>query len=187
MRPRSDLATELRLASGLVLMLFVASHLANHALGIHSLAAMQAGRAAFVAVWRSLPGTLLLYAALLGHIGLAVYKLWRRRSLRMPAWEVAQITLGLLIPFWLVAHVVGTRGAHQWQGVDDDYVYVLNRLWPNGAWRQTLMLRSSGCTAVSGCISGCASALVPSAQAVAARGRRPAADAGSDRLRRRRP
>ncbi len=140
MRPRSDLATRLRLASGLVLMVFVASHLANHALGIVSLAAMQQGRALFVAVWRSPPGTLLLYAALLGHIGLAAHRLWRRRSLRMPAWEAAQIALGLLIPFWLVAHVVGTRGAHQWQGVDDDYVYVLNHLWPNGAWRQTLML-----------------------------------------------
>jgi adenylate cyclase len=140
MRPRSDLATRLRLASGLVLMVFVASHLANHALGIVSLAAMEQGRAAFVAVWRSLPGTLLLYAALLGHVGLVVHKLWRRRSLRMPAWEAAQIALGLLIPFWLAAHVIGTRGAHQWRGVDDDYAYVLNVLWPNGAWRQSLLL-----------------------------------------------
>ena len=140
MRPRSDLATRLRLASGLVLMLFVASHLANHALGIVSLAAMQQGRAVFVAVWRSLPGTLLLYAALLGHIGLAVLKLWRRRSLRMPAWEVTQITLGLLIPFLLVVHILGTRGAHQWLGADDDYIYVLNRLWPNDAWRQSVIL-----------------------------------------------
>ena len=140
MRPRSDLTTRLRLASGLVLMVFVASHLANHALGIVSLAAMEQARTAFVAVWRSPPGTLLLYAALLGHIGLALHKLWRRRSLRMPAWEAAQITLGLLIPFWLTVHIIGTRGAHQWQGVDDDYAYLLNVLWPNGAWRQSLML-----------------------------------------------
>ncbi len=140
MRPRSDLTTRLRLASGLVLMVFVASHLANHALGIISLAAMAEGRAVFVAVWRSLPGTVLLYAALLGHVGLVVHRLWRRRSLRMPAWEAAQITLGLLIPFWLVAHVIGTRGANLRFGADDDYVYVLNLLWPNGAWRQTLML-----------------------------------------------
>ena len=94
----------------------------------------------FVALWRSLPGTLLLYAALLGHIGLVVHKLWRRRSLRMPAWEAAQITLGLLIPFWLAAHIIGTRGVNLRFGVDDDYIYVLDVLWPNGAWRQTLML-----------------------------------------------
>ncbi len=140
MRPRSDLTTRLRLASGLVLMAFVASHLANHALGIVSLATMAQGRAAFVAVWRSLPGTLLLYAALLGHIGLVLHRLWRRRSLRMPAWEAAQITLGLLIPFWLAVHVIGTRGANLRFGVDDDYIYVLNQLWPKGAWRQSLML-----------------------------------------------
>src|ERR687898_3029579 len=101
MSPRADLTTKLRLASGLVLMVFTASHLLNHALGIHSLQAMEQGRALFVAVWRSPPGTLLLFSALFGHIALAVLKLYRRRSLRMPPWEIAQIGLGLLIPFWL--------------------------------------------------------------------------------------
>jgi adenylate cyclase len=68
MSPRADLTTRLRLASGLVLMVFTASHLLNHALGIVSLAAMEAGRMVFVAVWRSPPGNLLLAVALLGHI-----------------------------------------------------------------------------------------------------------------------
>jgi adenylate cyclase len=140
MQPRSDPTTRLRLASGLVLMVFVASHLANHALGIISLAAMEQGRVLFVAVWRSLPGALLLYAALFGHIGLVLHRLWRRRSLRMPAWEAAQITLGLLIPFWLAGHILATRGVNLRFGVDDDYIYVLNRLWPAGALRQSLML-----------------------------------------------
>ena len=116
---RSDVTTRLRLASGLVLVGFVATHLINRALGIHSLAAMKAGRELFVALWRSWPGTLLLYVALAGHVLLVVHRLYRRRSLRMPAWEAAQIVLGLLIPFWLVVHVVGTRGAHEVYGVDD--------------------------------------------------------------------
>jgi hypothetical protein len=68
MRPRVDLATRLRLASGLVLMAFVASHLVNHALGIVSLEAMERGRDVFLAVWRSPLGTLLLFGALLGHV-----------------------------------------------------------------------------------------------------------------------
>ena len=44
--------------------------------------------------------------------------------------------LGLLIPFWLVV-TYRHRGAHQLVGVDDSYAYVLNALWPNGAWRQS--------------------------------------------------
>jgi adenylate cyclase len=133
-----DLRTRLRLASGLVLMTFVASHLVN--LGIHSLHAMELGRVVFVGLWRSWPGTALLYGALLTHVVLVVHKLYRRRSLKMPVWEIVQITLGLLIPFWLVVHILGTRGIHQLLGVDDDYVYVLNLLWPAGAGRQSMLL-----------------------------------------------
>jgi adenylate cyclase len=140
MTTRSDLATRLRLASGLVLMAFALTHLVNHALGIHSLAAMEAGGTVFVAVWRTVPATLLLYGAFAIHITLALLKLWRRRSLRMPAWETAQVALGISIPFWLVVHIVGTRGSHQFFGVDDSYAYVLNTLWPDGAAKQTLML-----------------------------------------------
>ena len=58
----------------------------------------------------------------------------------MPAWEVFQVVLGLTIPFFLVAHVIGTRGLHQLEGVDDSYDYVLAMLWPEGAARQSLLL-----------------------------------------------
>jgi adenylate cyclase len=140
MTARSDIATRLRLASGLVLMTFACTHLLNHTLGIYSLGAMEAGGRIFTAVWRSVPATLLLYAAFTIHVVLALDKLWRRRSLRLPPWELAQVALGLMIPFWLVVHVIGTRGAHQLFGVDDSYAYVLNALWPDGAWRQSVML-----------------------------------------------
>jgi adenylate cyclase len=137
---RADLTTRLRLASGLVLMAYVASHLVNHALGIHSLQAMERGLALFSSVWRSWPGTALLYGALSLHVALVVHKLYRRRSLKMPAWEILQIVLGLLIPFFLVVHVIGTRGLHQLVGVEDSYAYVLAALWPDGAVRQSMLL-----------------------------------------------
>ena len=140
MNTRSDVATRLRLGSGLVLMAFALTHLLNHTLGIHSLAAMEAGGRVFVAVWRTVPATVLLYAAFAVHGVLAVHKLWRRRSLKMPPWEMAQVVLGFLIPFWLLVHIVGTRGSYQFFGVDDSYAYVLNTLWPDGAVRQSLML-----------------------------------------------
>ena len=43
------------------------------------------------------------------HVGLALWKLANRRTWRLPAWEAAQIALGLLIPFLGVAHVMTTR------------------------------------------------------------------------------
>ena len=90
-------------------------------------------------VTRSLPGTFVLLLALVTHVTLALYKLANRSTLRLPPWELAQIGLGLLIPFWLAVHVIGTFGLHLRFGVDD-YVYLLDLLWPAGAGRQSLML-----------------------------------------------
>ena len=135
----ADRAARLRLASGLVLLAFAATHFINHALGIVSLGAMERGREVFLAAWRSPPGTLLLYGAFLVHIALALAKLYQRRSLRMPPWQALQIALGLTIPLLLTVHVVGTRGLHL-AGVEDGYAYLLLVLWPDGAVRQGLML-----------------------------------------------
>ena len=111
-----------------------------HALTLRSLEAALAGQVIFKAIWRSLPGTLLLYGALLTHMALAITKIYRRRSLRMPVWEAFQIILGLLIPFWLAVHIIGTRGVHEVFGVDDSYHIQFAAIWPDGAWRQTIML-----------------------------------------------
>ena len=75
----------LRLATGLVLALFVTVHFSNHALGIISVDAQEAMRQVVSPVWRSIPGTVLLYFALIVHPLLGLYALWRRETLRMPA------------------------------------------------------------------------------------------------------
>ncbi len=72
-RRTSKDARRARIASGLVLFVFVASHLVNHALGLISLAAMEAGRWAFLAVWRNPVGTTLLLTAIVVHIALAAW------------------------------------------------------------------------------------------------------------------
>ncbi len=130
---------QLRLVSGLVLFVFAATHMANHALGLVSLEAMEAGRIWFLAVWRSVPGTVLLAAAAAGHVGLVFWKLFRGRGIVMPVWEWAQLLLGVAIPILLTVHVLGTRGAHEAFGIDDRYEWVLAVLWPNGALRQTVL------------------------------------------------
>ncbi len=80
--------THVRLVSGLVLFVFVSGHLINHSLGIFSVAAMEWGRAIFVAIVRSLPGTSILLIAVLLHIAFGLGKLLVMPSLRMPLWEI---------------------------------------------------------------------------------------------------
>jgi adenylate cyclase len=118
-----------RLASGLVLFTYVTTHLANHALGLVSLDAMEAGRPWFLGVWRSPLGSLLLYGSLVTHVALGFWALYQRRTLRMPAWEAAQLILGLAIPPLLVSHIVGTRITWQVFGVEDAYSRVALALW----------------------------------------------------------
>ena len=124
-----------RLVSGLVLFTYVASHLLNHALGVISLEAMEEGRRVFLAIWRNPVGTVVLYAALVIHIALVLYSIYRRRSLRMPIKEAVQIGLGLLIPPLLAIHIIGTRGLHQFFGVDDTYAFVIFILWVADPWQ----------------------------------------------------
>lgn len=122
-------AARLRLATGLVLFSYLLTHFINHALGLVSLEMADRGREVFIAVWRSPPGTIALYGALTIHPALALWSLYRRRSLRMPAWEAAQLLLGLAIPPLLIGHIVGTRIAYETAYTDASYAFVLFNIW----------------------------------------------------------
>ena len=128
-RRQSKDARRARIASGLVLFLFVTTHLLNHSLGLISLAAMEAGRWAFLALWRNPVGTALLLGAIVVHVLLAGWSIYLRRQLRMPVWEAVQISLGLLIPVLLVDHIVGTRIANEFYGVEDSYTAMVLVYW----------------------------------------------------------
>src|SRR5712691_4890580 len=134
---------QIRLWSGIVLFVYLTTHFLNHALGLVSLDAMAAGRDWFVPPWRSWPGTVALYGSFASHNLLALWALYRRRTLRMPAWEASQLTLGLLVPPLLVWHVVGTRLAHEMAGTQTSYtlvVLVLSQLDPIAGLRQVVVL-----------------------------------------------
>jgi adenylate cyclase len=142
----------LRIITGLILFTYLTTHFLNHALGLISLEAMETGRLGFLALWRNPVGTLALYGALLTHYVLALVALYRRRHLRMPATEAAQLVLGLAIPPLLVSHIVGTRLAHAWFDVTDSYTRVLLTLWqlrPDLGLRQALVLSIAW---IHGCI-----------------------------------
>jgi len=124
-----------RLFTGLVLFAYIATHLLNHAAGIVSLDAAETARVWFLWLWRNAVGTTLLYGSLLTHLCLAFWAIYRRRSLRMPPWEAAQLLLGLSIPPLLIDHIIGTRGLHQEGGIDDSYTYVTYVLWTLALWK----------------------------------------------------
>jgi adenylate cyclase len=142
----------LRLSSGCVLFTYVTLHLANHSLGLVSLDAMEAGRAWFVWLWRNPVGAVALYAAFVAHIAMALWAIYRRRTWRMPAWEAAQLALGLSIPVLIAGHVVGTKVANLLYGQADPYSRVALVLWH---LRPDLGLRQSAAVVVAwshGCI-----------------------------------
>ncbi|MEI2387974.1 adenylate/guanylate cyclase domain-containing protein [Breoghania sp. JC706] len=130
----------LRLAAGLILFAFVLTHFLNHALGNVSLAVMQAGQDLRFVIWSSLPGQILLYGALTVHVALALAKLARRRTWRMPAWEATQIGLGLAVTCILIKHIVATRGAMAAFHANVDYRNELSALWTGYAFWQSVFL-----------------------------------------------
>jgi len=129
-----------RLASGLVLLCFALGHFINHALGLVSLAWMDEMQTWRWLIWRSAPGTALLFGAFAVHIVFGLWKVVRRSTWRMPAWEAAQIGLGLLIPVLLYRHVLSTRGMTIAAGTQDFYADVLRRLWPEAALQQSALI-----------------------------------------------
>ncbi len=137
---RGDVTQRLRIISGLILFAFALTHFLNHALGLISIDTMHVVQDWRWIVTRSVPGTFILLLALATHMALGLYKLMRRTTLRLPPWELIQMGLGLLIPFLLLPHIVNTRIARVFFGVEDNYLYELARLWPASALLQSTLL-----------------------------------------------
>jgi adenylate cyclase len=137
---RGDFAQRLRIASGLILFAFAATHFLNTATGLVSLDVMHELQQWRWLITRSLLGTFVLLLALVLHVTLALAKLANRATLRLPPWELFQIGLGLFIPFLLFPHIVNTRIARVVFGVEDIYLYELARLWPASALIQSTLL-----------------------------------------------
>lgn len=130
-----SILNRVRLASGLILMTYVATHLLNHALGIISLNAMEEGRHVFLFVWRSPPGTVLILGAITAHIVCILITLFRRRTWRgIRPGEIVQLATGFAIPPLLILHVVANRGLHEMFGFEDTYAWMLMNVWVWAPW-----------------------------------------------------
>jgi adenylate cyclase len=88
----------LRLASGLILLLFVAGHLCNLALGLVLVDTMERWRGVLLMPWQTRPGQALLLPAVSIHAGLGLASLASRHSLAMSRTDWVQLLLGLATP-----------------------------------------------------------------------------------------
>jgi adenylate cyclase len=123
-----------RLVSGLVLLTFVLCHFASHIFLLVSLPIADKTLDVLMWFWRSDAGTILLATAFTVHVSNALWSIYIRRYLRMPAWEIAQLALGLLIPPLIIIHVVGTKVSDQFLGTATNYPAVLAAHWLSPPW-----------------------------------------------------
>jgi adenylate cyclase len=124
----------LRLASGLVMLAFVICHLVAHSFLLVSLDRAESILEVLMRPWRSGIGTTLLASASLIHYANALWSIYARRSLRLPAWEWWQLALGLCIPALLIHHVVCTRVAESLLQVNSGYQSILVIQWVIWPW-----------------------------------------------------
>lgn len=121
--------SSLRLFSGVILFVYAATHFINHALGIRSIDAMDAGARYLREPWQTPLGGVVLYGAFLIHMGLGLRAILRRRHLRIPATEAWQLTLGLLIPVLLIPHAGTIRLGQLLFDTDVGYRGALHLMW----------------------------------------------------------
>ncbi len=139
-RRRLPSVTQWRLWSGLILFAFAATHLLNHALGLVSLEAMQAGQDLRLSVTRSAVGTVVLCLAAVVHFSLGLWRVIQLRTWRIGVRGAVQLLFGLAIPVLLIRHVLGTRGAREYFGITDNYTYALWAMWPGEAVWQAFLV-----------------------------------------------
>ncbi|MBB3946287.1 adenylate cyclase [Rhizobium skierniewicense] len=143
-----------RLLSGLIMLLFVFSHLSNHALALVSLETAENGRRWFSLIWLNPVSSVIFYGAVLTHIILVLRSIYVRRSLKMPTREALQIIIGLLIPYMIIDHASGIRLSRMLYGIDIGYEIVINNFWirnPMLGLRQStvlILIWAHGCLGV---------------------------------------
>lgn len=119
----------LRMLSGTVLFVFVTLHLLNMAFGLISIDAVETARTYLTAPWSVGPVFVLLMVAMLVHMVLGLYSLYRRSTLRMSGYDGSQLIFGLLIMPLLASHIVGIYATKYIFEADPTYRLILNVFW----------------------------------------------------------
>ena len=132
----TDWQTRLRLVAAAVLGFFQLLAMAYYSAGLISAEAMRA-------VYRFEEPILVLFplfsVAVYLHMGLGLFKLYKRNTLKMPLWEASQIVLGLSIPLLMMTPSLALA-VMDWKfgmaGTNPDALFVTH---PETAWRAIAM------------------------------------------------
>jgi adenylate cyclase len=142
-------ATKARIATGLVLFVYVTLHFLNIGVALISPTAADAFQDARQWITRSFVGSVVIYGALLIHGALALGKVAFSRHLRFTPVEIVQVGFGVLIPLVLATHVIFTRGSYQQFQTHDTVGYISALIWNHSdGWKQSgllLIVWAHGC------------------------------------------
>lgn len=133
----------LRIVTGIILFVFVATHLLNMAFGLISLEALESARFYFALPWANPVGFLVLVGSMLIHGALGLVAIYWRNTLQMTRYDLLQTVSALLIIPLLASHVLGvTLGANMFS-IPPGYQSVLTFFWvqsPIEGLRQVLVV-----------------------------------------------
>jgi len=134
-------ARQLRLASGIVLLSYLAMHLCTHMTGLVSLTLAERCLQWSIRIWQSAAGTAALYGAFALHLVLALRTIATRAHWQLPLIEWVRLWAGFSLPLLLIGHVVATRVAVSAYGFEPTYGKVVPSLVAGGthAWQIALL------------------------------------------------
>ncbi len=85
-----------------------------------------------------------MYLSFLVHIVLALVSVYRRdRFCSMRRWEITQLVIGLIVPWVIIQHVIGTRVMFEIFDLNDRYTYTVLLMWkylPYLTWLQAVTM-----------------------------------------------
>ena len=142
----------LRIVTGIILFVFVAMHLANLAVGLISLEALEQARTYFMLPWRNPVGFIILAGSMMIHGALGLVAIYWRNTLQMTRYDLIQTISALLIVPLLASHVLGVTLAAKLLSFEPSYELTLMLFWvqsPAEGLRQVLVV---GVTWIHGCI-----------------------------------
>lgn len=145
-------ARTLRIITGIVLFIFVATHLLNMAVGLVSLEALDKARPYFMLPWSNPLGFLVLAGSMVIHGALGLVAVYWRNTLQMTRYDLIQTISALLIVPLLASHVLGVTLAASMFSLEPSYQSVLNFFWVQSPWEGLRQVLVVAVTWIHGCV-----------------------------------